>query len=95
MHDMSEALLLRLLTLLDDLVLLRVGLLQLLFDLVQSDDVKRLLTVSPTHQNVGKLVMVLELSPKVVHNLVTPITVQERLMLLDDGHHLFPKESIG
>ena len=68
---------------------------QLIFYLMQSDDVKSLLFVSSAHEDVGKLVMVLKLSPEVVHNLVAAIRVKGWLTFFDHRHHLFSEESVG
>ena len=93
MHDMIEALLV-VLAFFHDFDLLWICLLQLLSNLVQSDDIERLLSVCAAHQDIGKLMVVLKLGPKVVNYLMPTVAVQEWLVLFDDWYHLFSEKSV-
>ena len=55
--------------------LLSVVLSKLVLDLVESDDVQRLLSVGATHQDVCKLVAVMKLSPELVDHSMSAFTV--------------------
>ena len=74
--------------------LLSVVLSKLVLDLVESDDVQRLLSVGATHQDVCKLVAVMKLSPELVDYGMSAFTVKVWLLLLDDRNHLFSKKPV-
>lgn len=88
-------LLLDLVTLLELLELLWVLVLELVADLVESDDVQGLLAVGSGHQNVGELVLIVELRPHVVHDCMPPLAIEAGLQSLDEWHHLLPEESVS
>lgn len=91
----SVLLLLHLVALLELLELLWILHFEFIADLVKSDDVKRLLSISSRHQNVGEFVLIVKLCPDVVYNCMPAFAVKARLESFDERHHLFSEEAVS
>jgi len=72
-----------------------VGWSKLLSNLIESDDVQTLLTVSSRHEHIRKLMLIMQLRPNIMDDVMSTLAIKVWFKPLDQRYHLFPEESVS